>query len=252
VVWFRFKTAALNPEDAFLVSYPRSGTTWLRFLLFEALTGKDAEFGQTRRAIPSLTKHHDASPVLGRRGRLIQIHETFCDNDRRIIYAVRDPRSVAVSEYQWQQRMGLDPGSLGHFVAEFVKGRSNPWGAWDRHVSYWLNSEAAARGHLHLVKFEDLRKDPESILTGILRFLDRDINDETISRVVQNNSVERMRRKEDEARTRGWRTSARSDIRFVNTGNPAGWANTLSDEQVKAIEEHFGAVLDRLGYPTHG
>ncbi|MBA2312815.1 MAG: sulfotransferase domain-containing protein [Actinobacteria bacterium] len=247
-VWWRYRSADLNQEDAFLVSYPRSGTTWLRFLLFEALTNKSPGFGSIKEAVPSLTKHHHAAVVLGQRGRLIQSHETFSDGDRRIIYAVRDARSVALSEYQWQRRLGLEPGSLDRFIADFTRGRSNPWGPWDQHVQYWLASEPARLDHLHLIKFEDLRRDTVGTLRLALSFLGVEMTIEELRSVVDNNSVERMRTKEDDARERGWRSRARPDIRFVNQGRSEGWRNELNPQQIKAIETRFQPTLERLGY----
>ena len=247
VLW-RYRRADLNPEDAFLVSYPRSGMTWLRFLLFEALTNKSPIFGTIKEAVPSLTKHHNAAVVLGQGGRLIQSHEKFSDGDRRVIYTVRDARSVALSEYQWQRRLGLEPGSLDRFIADFVRGKSNPWGSWDQHVLFWFASEPARCDHLHVIKFEDLKRDTVETLRLALSFLGAEMTSEELRLVVDNNSVERMRTKEDDARERGWRSRARSDIRFVNQGRPDGWRDELNPQQTEAIEARFQSTLERLGY----
>ncbi|MBA2426551.1 MAG: sulfotransferase domain-containing protein [Actinobacteria bacterium] len=247
-MWWRYKAGGLTNADAFLVSYPRSGTTWMRFLLYEALTGEDAGFGAMRRAVPSINKHRNAAHVLHGSGRLIQSHETFSDGDRRIVYVVRDPRSVVISEYKWQRRLGIEPGSFDRFVKDFVRGRSNPWGAWDRHATFWLDGQPARHNHLHVVKFEDLRLDTERTLAEVLRFLGTDPDPQMVHRVVTNNSVKRMREKEDQARDKGWRASARSDIRFVDSGSVGGWSETLTDAQAATIERRFGPVLERLGY----
>ncbi|CAN5495316.1 sulfotransferase domain-containing protein [soil metagenome] len=247
-VWWRYKRADLNPDDAFLVSYPRSGTTWLRFLMFEALTGQSPAFGHIKEAVASINKHHEAAIVLGRQGRLIQSHETYSGGDHRIVYAVRDARSVVLSEYRWQKRLGLEPGSLDRFIRAFVRGRSNPWGSWDRHVAFWLESESARKDHLHLVRFEDLRRDTLGTLRDALQFLDVQRSDDELQTVIDNNAVERMRNKEDEARDRGWRTSAKSDIRFVNEGSVEGWRTQLTETQRVTIESRFGPTLEKLGY----
>lgn len=248
-VRWRYFVARLNPEDAFLVSYPRSGTTWLRFLLYEALTGESPEFGHIKKAVASLNKHHEAAKVLGEQGRLIQSHETYSDGDYRTVYAVRDPRSVALSEYQWQRRLGLEPGTLDRFINHFVRGRSNPWGAWDRHVTFWLDSDAARNNRLHLIRFENLRGDTVGTVRAALLFLGCDNDEDDLKRIVDGNSVERMRAKEDAAKKRGWRSTARSDIRFVNEGNVGGWRDQLTDAQRARIESRFGPTLERLGYP---
>jgi Sulfotransferase domain len=250
-VWWRYKRAELNPEDAFLVSYPRSGTTWLRFLMFEALTGRSPAFGHIKEVVASINKHHEAAIVLGRQGRLIQSHETHSSGDHRTVYAVRDARSVALSEYQWQRRLGLEPGSLDKFIGDFVRGKSNPWGAWDKHVAFWLASEPAQNHHLHLVRFEDLRRDTLGTLRSALLFLGEQRNDDELRTVIENNAVEQMRKKEDEASRQGWRTSAQRDIRFVNEGRVEGWRTQLTDAQRQTIESQFGSTLEKLGYLSH-
>ena len=42
VLWLRHH--GFRPEDVFLGSYPRSGTTWSRFVLYEILTGQEGGF----------------------------------------------------------------------------------------------------------------------------------------------------------------------------------------------------------------
>ena len=244
----RARHKSLMPEDAFLASYPRSGTTWLRFLLYEVLTGEPAGFGATRNAIPSVGKHRDAQPVLAHGGRLIQTHEPFCDGDRRVVYVVRDARSVVVSEYGWQQRSGFFSGAFDAFVDAFVAGESNPWGSWGDHVDFWLGSEPARHGHLEVVRYEDLRRDTEAVFGRVLDFFDVSVDVDVVRAAIEHNSLEGMRAKEDQATQEGWRRSADHGIRFIGTGAVAGWREKLTPAQTAAVERRFGAQLARLGY----
>lgn len=238
----------LTGEDAFLASYPRSGTTWLRFLLYELLGEEAARFGTIKRVVPAVGKHGGALVTMGDKGRMIQTHEPYCERDRKVVYVVRDPRSVMLSEYSWQERLGLEPGSLDRFIADFLAGRSNPWGSWDDHVRFWLASEPARRGHLHLVRYEDLRRNTHEALTEILSFLEQPRDRRAIDDAIESNSLENMRAKEDAARRSGWRRSLTSDIRFVNTGSVSGWRERLSGDQLAAMERRLGDVMEVLHY----
>jgi hypothetical protein len=200
--------------------------------------------------VASINRHHEAAAVLGQQGRLIQSHETYEAGDHRVIYAVRDPRSVVLSEYQWQIRLGLEPGSLDKFIGDFVRGRSNPWGAWDDHVNFWFDSESAEHDHMLLVKFEDLRGNTLETLRAALMLLGVERTDDELQTVIANNTVERMRQKEDQATQRGWRANARRDTRFINQGAVGGWRTHLTEAQRETIESRFGATLQRLGYPN--
>ena len=49
VIWYRHR--GCTDADAFVASYPRSGSTWLRFLLFEVLCKDSAIFDNVNRPI---------------------------------------------------------------------------------------------------------------------------------------------------------------------------------------------------------
>src|SRR3981081_294971 len=67
----------LKSQDAFLASFPRSGSTWLRFILFETLCGEDAGFRKIEARVPEVHTHLGAPPILRGGGRLIKTHEPY-------------------------------------------------------------------------------------------------------------------------------------------------------------------------------
>jgi hypothetical protein len=244
----RMRYRGLKPEDALLAGYTRSGSTYLRFLTFEALTGESSEFGRVRRVVPGVGRHQEAIPVLPGGGRVIQTHETYCDRDRKVVFVIRDARSVLLSEYTWHKGRGMSMGTLDEFIDDFLTGKSNPWGRWDEHAKFWLESLPAKNDHLLLIKYEDLFADPEGEYRRVIDFLGVDVDAETLRKAVENNSLEKMREKEDRAREAGWRKRAVPGVRFVNKGGSRGWRERLTPEQVRKVEDEFGETLVRLGY----
>ncbi len=239
--------------DLFVASYPRSGTTWLRFLLYELLSGAPAEFVSVNDSIPYIGKHHAAPELLPEGGRLIQTHEAYLHGVAAAIYVVRDPRSVVLSEYQWQLRTGLSHESFHTFFEAFISGRANPYSRWDRHVATWLDP-TTSDARVHAVRFEDLRSDAVTELSKIARFLDLAAGEEAIARVVDNNRLEEMRAKEERAPSGALGANARPDIRFVNSGSTSGWRDQLSVDHIRRIEEEFAEQMALLGYeplPAH-
>jgi hypothetical protein len=236
----------VRPNDLFIASYPRSGTTWLRFLLFELLTGTPAEFVPVNESIPYVGKHRGAPELLPSGGRVIQTHETFLLGVRSAIYLVRDPRSVVLSEYRWQLRTGLFEGSFESFFEAFMSGHANPYGRWDRHVDTWTHSRLAAEDRLHIVRFVDLRTDAVSELRRILDFLGVRRPTSLIEAVVANNRLAEMRRKEERAPEGALGARTREDIRFVQSGSTSAWRDELSPGQVRAIEKRFEPTLRRV------
>ena len=246
----RIRYSGISDADLFIASYPRSGTTWLRFLLFELLTGETSEFVAVNRAIPYVGKHRDAPRLLRGGGRIIQTHEAYLRGIRSAIYVVRDPRSVVVSEYRWQLRTGLFAGSFDEFFDAFLEGKANPYARWDRHVAMWLTSRVASSGRLHVVRFADLRADAAGALRRVADFMGIDVETAEIERIVAHNALAEMRAKEERAPDWALGTSARPDIRFVGTGSTREWQHRLTQGQIATIEERFHDSLRALGYDS--
>src|SRR5438477_9923385 len=90
------------PDDRFLVSYPRSGSTWTRFLIGNLLsTGEPITFANIERRCPSIYICSDRQLRAVTRPRLLTSHEAFDPSYTTIIYVVRDPPAVAVSFYHY-------------------------------------------------------------------------------------------------------------------------------------------------------
>lgn len=246
LVWWRHQ--GLSPEDVLVVSYPRSGTTWLRFLLFEAVTGRSAEFESVNQEIPYAGKHRGTPALLPQGGRLIQTHDVYGGASSRVLYIVRDPRAVVVSEYQWELRTGLYAGTFEAFFQDFLRGRANPFARWDVHVNFWLQRAGVPKDRLHLVKFESLRHDTAKTLGTIMQFLEVPVAAEEIERVISNNSIDLMRKKEDRAPQGALGTTQRPDVRFVGKGSTESWRHDLTTPQRTLIETTFAQTLDSLGY----
>ena len=238
----------LVPSDGFLASYPRSGTTWLRFLLSEALTGRPSSFDADGTAVPYVGDHDGAPEILPGGGRLVMTHETRFRGERRVLYVVRDPRAVAVSEFRWLIRRQLIDDDLDRFVGDFVRGRSNPWGSWRDHVVGWRRSDAARAGMLRVIRYERLRADPVEVLGHVVRFLGADVPEARLTAAVERNSLEAMQRKEARAPDDAFAKGVRRDVRFVSTGQTTGWRSTLTPDHVRTIEDAFGPVMRAVGY----
>jgi len=246
VVWVRHRKLGLH--DAFIASYPRSGSTWLRFLLFEALTGDSAEFESVNRAIPKVGKQRDAVHILPDTGRLIQTHEPYRREYKKAVYLVRDVRDVVLSEFARQKEMGVGSDQFDECLLHFLQGRVNAYGSWQIHVNSWLDALDDRAGDIVIVKFEDLRRKTEEVLAGILHFLGAALVPDVIRTAIINNTVERMRAKED--RSRVIHRATHEEGRFVRTGSIQGWRGRLTGAQQEIILKRAGHALTRLGYFT--
>jgi hypothetical protein len=110
---------------------------------------------------------------------------------------------------------------------------------------------------LLFIRYEDLRKESVEVFRQMADFLRVKVSVETIERAVANNTVQKMREKEDSlykqdgyaAVPRRPKKGVEAGGRFVRSGSIGGWQGRLNSEQLKLIEQHAGPTLMRLGYP---
>jgi len=249
LVWLRHR--GLDSRDIFVASYPRSGSTWLRFLLFEALTKRDAGFEDVNRYIPDVGGHGDAVPLLPEVGRLIKTQEAYRPDYKRAIYIVRDARDVALSEYAYQKAQGWIECSFDEFLDAFVRGTVNGYGSWEEHASSWIDSPLAASGDLLVIRYADLRTETKTNLLNIMSFLGVDPAPQVIEAAVNNNNVQNMRKKEEQTPQIGYDPRTKSiaeEKRFVRSGVVGAWRERLTPMQVSKVEQRASAMLARLGF----
>lgn len=252
VVWLRHRF--LNDSDVYLASYPRSGSTWLKFMLYEAFIGEVANFTSDFETIPPVGRHFKVLPLLPGKKRLLKTHEAYRRVFRKAIYLVRDDRDVVLAEYAFMRLRGVERQGFDSFLERHLKGKTHGFGfgSWDQNVKSWLDAQKMPENDIHVVRYEDLRMNTEEVFTHILEFLEAPKPREVVRRIVENNSIERMRATEDKVRGprfKAWRNNYSHEVRFVRTGLVGGWRKVLTESQLRRIEGYTKDTLIRLGYP---
>jgi hypothetical protein len=154
----------LRPDDVFICSYPRSGTTWLQQLLVVLAHDGDPE----PEHISDVSPWFERSLAVGARTatdferlpapRIFKSHLPYhwLPRGARCVYAVRDGRDVAVSYFNlYRSHLGFS-GSFDDFLEMFLRGELQ-YGSWFQHVAAWKSVSGCE--NVHLVRYEDLKRD---------------------------------------------------------------------------------------------
>jgi len=246
LIWLRNR--GLGPNDVFIASYPRGGSTWTRFVLYEILAGESSTFDNVNQGIPEIGIHRRARRLLPGEGRLIKTHEPYRKEYRRAVYIARDMRDVIFSQYAREKELGILYDEFDAYLTKFLQGRISGFGAWQDHVQTWLDSPLARSGDLLILRFEDLKKDMESAVFRMLDFFGVGVEPDIVRAAIANNTLERMRQKEEQSQTLHQARSG-EEGRFVRKGAVGGWREKLSVEQLRLIDTYAGGGFHRLGYP---
>jgi Sulfotransferase domain len=241
----------VRSDDTFLVSYPKSGNTWLRFLIANLLH-PDPPVGllEADCLIPSVDAKSKKFFDDMKSPRVIKSHFSFIPAYKRVIYVVRDPRDVVMSQYHYQIKRGvLEQGSgLDAFVGRFLKGEVCPYGSWGDNVGSWTATRRDDPNFL-LLRYEDMLADVTSGAAKISNFLGFGQDASRIATAVERSSLENMR-KVEKAEGNKWDSTkgTRQDMSFFRSAKSGEGRATLSLESIERIEKAWGPLMHSVGY----
>ncbi len=251
-----------------LASFPKSGNTWLRFLLARLLFGPVADSADLETMIPDShvpISAGSASECRRHRGNLLL--KTHWTSDTagvrarrtvRVIYLVRDPRDVFASLARYFE--ATKPPARDRLLAAFVEsGGSTPeflghgFGTWRRHVESWL-VDAARQVPVHLVRYEDLRARPREELRRLAAALDRETDDAELEACVEESRIERLRAIERRDMAAGVGVFGRlaglrgRGFTFFPCGRVGSHRELLRPHELRLLVPLFEPWLGELGY----
>lgn len=246
------------PDDVFLVSYPRSGNTWARFLISNLIhPGEPTTFANVESRIPEIYFNPDHVMRRLPRPRVLKSHECFQPHYPRVIYIARDPRDVAISFYHHNVKWRNIPDDypMDEFVPRFMAAEFDTrWGSWSDHVKSWLSMRQGRREFLFL-RYEQVKKDPIAALRSVAVYLQQcsfpaiQASEQRLAEAVERSSPERMRQMEKEQAGKWVLTKqTRRDKPFVRSATAGGWKAILSEKSVAQIESAWGDIMRSLGY----
>ena len=241
----------VDKDDTFLVSYPKSGNTWVRLLLANLIHPQEAvTLTGADRLIPSVDgqsrRYFEQMP----RPRVIKSHYPFCETYKRVIYVVRDPRDIAISQYHFQikRRVLAEGFPIDEFVTSFVAGEVCPYGSWGENVASWMGARTGDSNFL-VVRYEDLLRQTYYELNRIAVLLQMNAIEERLRLAVEHSTAEQMRKMEkQEGRLWASTKDTRQDIPFIRAATDGQWQSALSPSSVQKIEAAWGHLMLIFGY----
>lgn len=242
-----------------VVSFHRSGRTWLRLLLGRALAGHlgiaaadplDLDRLARHPGVPRIVLSHDDLPQWKTPAELETDKSRYAD--KRVVFLVRDPRDVLVSSYfQKTRRLGSYRGTLAGYLEE-ERGGFESLLAFYR---IWWQNRAVPAGFL-LLRYEDLHARPAAELRRVLDFIGVDgVTDAVVEEAVRFASFDNLRRLErsDRLRSPALRPGDPGDPESfkVRQGKVGGHGCYLAPGDIERLVARMRAVLPpELGYPV--
>jgi len=246
------RNIAVLPDDVYLVSYPKSGNTWTRFLIANLVyPEKNPDFSNINALLPDPEDMSKRDLARAARPRVLKSHQYFDPRYPKVIYVVRDPRDVVLSEYYFdiKRRAIADDFPLAQFVSRFVRGELNhPYGTWFENAASWFYTRNGDPRFL-LVKYESLQTRAMDEMGRIAGFLGIAAAPGRLAKAIELSAADRMRELEKK-QAHLWSSTrqTRQDKPFVRSAKSGGWKAELPEASVAEIESAWGGLMREMGY----
>ncbi len=253
-----------------IASYPKSGNTWVRFLLYHYFRGKAPSSLAITRFIPGMQARGEVEAGETFEGtRLIKTHSPFLPalpgvgTTAGFIYVVRHPRDVILSCLHWVRLTNPLPPSQQptdeQVARAFIHLGGAPvyiqygFGTWEGHYRSWLDQKSVAG---LVVRYEDLHTQPARELARMVEYLGHAPDSARIEEAVGLSTFERMREMEVSEKAAGGRDALfgggadrmKKGLYFMNKGQAGRSLDWISPGLDKAVADRFAEAITRFGY----
>ena len=254
-----------------IASYPKSGNTWLRFLIANLIYGDVDSAATLQRLVPDIHEldtralQVPATPVLMKTHFLYSAQLPLAALTAGAIYILRDPADVMMSNYHYRQRSLAggkdDEPDFELYVDSFVAALGDPrWrqlgmGSWVDNVRSWLGVRHPFP--VLRIRYEDLLTDGHKVAELLCRSRGLAADAGRVARAVAEASFQSMRRIEEadiSAQRIGifykpyLQASIDAGLRFMRSGRSGEAARRMSFSQWQKFNNAFGSLRQEFGY----
>lgn len=234
-----------TPEDTFIVTYPKCGTTWTQYIIWLLIhDGQPMDGNQTlSQDLPHLEEVGKEIVSALSPPRFIKTHLPYHltphHPEAKYIYVARNPFDCVVSFYHhtrgFVQHYDFAEGSFAEFFDCFLAGEVD-FGDYFEHLLSWY--EHYDDDNLLWLTYEELKANPKDKIKDIAQFLGDNYlkklqNSEILSKVIEYSSFNQMSQQQQR-----WCSQRPQNMPpFIRKGEVGDWRNYLSEQQLTLLKQ---------------
>lgn len=195
-----------EPEQIYIISYPKTGRTWLRALIGKSLCEKNGlseermmkmNYITAASGLPRISFLHDEAAMLDKKSYQELSSDKSKYKNKKVLLLSRDVKDTLVSAYfQATKRINVFNGNISEFI------RSHQYGVLKilMFYKYWYEKQHVPKDFL-FIKYENLHKEPDVVLEQTLKFIGvQDIDKQFIDSAIEYCSFNNLKKAEGENR----------------------------------------------------
>ncbi|XP_070560569.1 sulfotransferase 1C4-like isoform X3 [Ptychodera flava] len=249
----------IKSDDIFVVSYPKSGTTWTLELAQLIMNKGDPSFTESAHhfdRVPFIEYDFPQYPqwnglkIMEKLDspRLLKSHlpvylfpPQALQMGCKIILVARNPKDTVVSYYHFYQSVqefGDYRGQFSDFLKMFMNNKV-VHGDWFDFTLGWL--KYANDNDVLFLKYEDMKKNPRDATVKIAKYLNCDLSDEVIDKITEYCSFDQMKASKvvNYEETEG--------KQFIRKGRKGDWRNHFTDAESEEFDKIYNEKMKDTG-----
>ena len=249
----------LRPDDVWIVTYPKCGTTWTQQIV-RLIINRGKDDGLTiKESIPWVESFCNI-PEIGRCYRIdvdkmaspraFKSHFPYemmpCGlpntTPGKYIYVVRNPKDVVVSFYHHYLTIPVYPHyEWNEFFELFMKGDVDFGDYFDHVLSWWAHKDD---DNVLFLKYEDMKRDLPTAVAQIAKFINQDISKELVEEIAHKTTFANMKN-DSSVIVNTVRKPTGTD--FLRKGEVGDWKNYFTPEQATRLDAVYDKKLKGTG-----
>nr|UKB93136.1 sulfotransferase 1 family member D1-like protein [Callinectes sapidus] len=271
----------IKKDDVWVITYPKSGTTWMQEVTWCVLKGidhPDTSLNLMKRfpffewdcMIPPDFKDENLCPddpclpgntwkILANMSspRTIKSHmqelllpKQIWEVKPKIVYVCRDPRDVCISYYFHSVKLDGYSEELPDFVELFLADMLPFAPFWSHTLDFWKRRD---QENILFVRFEDMKEDLPSMVQKVADFLGKELNAEEVMRIADHCSFGSMSKNKavNNETIIAPENEKAQGMKFMRKGKVGDWKNHLTESQIKAFKEWTFKHLEGSDFPYY-